>query len=67
MKNRGGTLHTLSGPIFVQLRPWRCVCGFDVLCDGAQDGFFAASTSTVFTPAFIDVCSQMVFTRHRTL
>lgn len=49
------------------IRRWTCGSGKRVPYDGAHDGLFASSSTTVFTRTFLDVMTQMVFTGHGTL
>ncbi|KAK1857369.1 hypothetical protein I4F81_012928 [Pyropia yezoensis] len=67
VKNTGGVLHTLRGRISVRLLRWTCVCGTQVPFDGAQDGLFASTLSTVFTRTYMDVMAQSIFTGNSTL
>ena len=47
----------------VTLRRWTCGCGKPVPYNGAHEGLFASSSNTVFTRTYLDVMTQMVFTR----
>lgn len=67
VKNTGGVLHPLRGRIAVRQRRWRCACSVLVPYDGAQDGLFASTHSTVFTRTFMDVMSEILSTGHNTL
>lgn len=67
VKNTGGVLKTLRGRIPIRQQRWRCACGVLVPYDGAQDGLFASTPSTVFTRTFMDGMAEISLTGHSTL
>jgi len=66
-KDTAATLHTLRGRVAVTIRRRTCGSGTRVPYDGARDGLFASSSTTVFTRTYLDVMTQMVFTGHGTM